>query len=399
MEKNNLLKKYRRNLNSILMASSVFLGMFSFVFSYNNIIPIVTLAIYIIIEIINIKERRRRRSANIVLLYIMIFVLYIGINMLLFYCEEYTIKRILYLIAVGLTTTIIFSHQFKIKLFIKIVLLYYAMFSIYFFFDKYGRYSASDRMTISYYMLPLFITIIIDFYINKPRNIKVMIMKPIIYLIIFYPYLLFLIKYVSRGVILALVVCIFLISIHNKTIKKKFFIITMTISVIFILMCFGVPILKEVENFLENKEIRIEVIRKSINLIEEGKFDNGRNIIYQNAIEGIIQNPILGHGIGSFNKTYGTYPHNVFLQILYEGGIIGGIVIGIFCFLGIYYILCERNVKERDKIILIYLFSISMIKLMLSQEYWFDTLFWVYIFKVVSILNKRMLLKRRNIYG
>jgi O-antigen ligase len=54
----------------------------------------------------------------------------------------------------------------------------------------------------------------------------------------------------------------------------------------------------------------------------------GRLILYQDAIDLIKTAPIFGHGVGAFGYlgdylVLGTYPHNMFLEILLDGGIVG----------------------------------------------------------------------------
>lgn len=54
-------------------------------------------------------------------------------------------------------------------------------------------------------------------------------------------------------------------------------------------------------------------------------FSNGRNILYDSAIDAFLQHPILGIGIDNFTEYTGqnTAVHNAYLQILCEQGIVG----------------------------------------------------------------------------
>lgn len=52
----------------------------------------------------------------------------------------------------------------------------------------------------------------------------------------------------------------------------------------------------------------------------------GRGEIWTNALNAIIENPIFGYGLGSswlFTDRVSSYPHNLFLQVWIDGGIIG----------------------------------------------------------------------------
>jgi O-antigen ligase len=47
--------------------------------------------------------------------------------------------------------------------------------------------------------------------------------------------------------------------------------------------------------------------------------------IYKNALMMIAEAPVYGNGIGSFYDKYGTWPHNIFLEMLVEFGVVGAI--------------------------------------------------------------------------
>ena len=58
-------------------------------------------------------------------------------------------------------------------------------------------------------------------------------------------------------------------------------------------------------------------------LIQE-RYVSGRNELYQAAWQMAKDYPVLGGGLGSFRGLrYGVYPHNIFLEVLSEGGVAG----------------------------------------------------------------------------
>ncbi len=76
----------------------------------------------------------------------------------------------------------------------------------------------------------------------------------------------------------------------------------------------------------------IETILSSINsevvssTLEEG--DTGRMLLYAKAIDIFMNNPLTGAGIGGFNSITGdAWPHNFFLELLCECGIIGTLLL------------------------------------------------------------------------
>lgn len=69
---------------------------------------------------------------------------------------------------------------------------------------------------------------------------------------------------------------------------------------------------------------------------DNGIYTAGRDIIYADAIKMIKEKPIFGYGIDSFSVYTGhVYPHNLFLEMMVEVGIIGAIFFAIFVFFSI----------------------------------------------------------------
>ena len=69
--------------------------------------------------------------------------------------------------------------------------------------------------------------------------------------------------------------------------------------------------------------INLHFVDKIIELSSEGDITNGRDMINNITISGIIDNPIFGHGLDRFDANTGMlYPHNIVLQLLYDGGIV-----------------------------------------------------------------------------
>lgn len=240
-------------------------------------------------------------------------------------------------------------------------------------------------MSISYYMLPLFISIIMQsFFWHKELKIKYKIFKYIIYFIIFYKYIYFYLVFASRGAIISALVCIFICFIvtRKSKIKKMIYFFIGVLSII--ILCFYMEsILNMTNNMLNTFNIYSRTIERTIDLVGEENIGNGRDAIYTNAFNEIQQNFIFGNGIGEFYNTYGTYPHNIFLQSWHEGGIFYMILIMIPIIYSIYIILfCNKTSKEK-KYILIFLFSISLVRLMISYEYWKDNYFWIYLYIVI----------------
>jgi O-antigen ligase len=59
-------------------------------------------------------------------------------------------------------------------------------------------------------------------------------------------------------------------------------------------------------------------------LTVEDQYTSGRDDLYHGALELAQENPILGCGLAGFRAVWGTYPHNIFLEVFAESGVVGG---------------------------------------------------------------------------
>src|SRR5699024_3986187 len=87
-------------------------------------------------------------------------------------------------------------------------------------------------------------------------------------------------------------------------------------------------ILYTLYNFLYERGIEVAAIIKTINMIERAGITgilNARDIVYERAFDMFASAPFFGNVVGSYGDKYinsFTYPHNLILQLLVEGGII-----------------------------------------------------------------------------
>lgn len=120
----------------------------------------------------------------------------------------------------------------------------------------------------------------------------------------------------------------------------------------------------------------------SLNTVEmmlNGKTDSIlslRTDIWKIVLEHIDNNIILGEGIGTFTSYYGTYPHNIFLDIADTFGIIALVI---FVYLTIKsIILIVKNNNECLKYFAIFMFVLWLIPMLMSLTYWQYMPVWVY---------------------
>ncbi|MEG0916296.1 MAG: hypothetical protein RSF68_04710 [Myroides sp.] len=197
-------------------------------------------------------------------------------------------------------------------------------------------------------------------------------------------------SYASRGALFSIVVflsCYYLLK-ETSLIRKKTIVF---IGVLFII--FATFRLKEVFLFLitifDSLNIQVLALDKILLLLEYGDFDNGRNDLIEKGLEGVYHSPFYGNGIAGFENKFGSgyYVHNVFIQILYEGGFILFIPV-LIVFLASGYLLLKSSIEKEIKIFITFLFCAGIIELLFSNVYWKSVFFWFYIFYVINILRK-----------
>ncbi|MED4016047.1 O-antigen ligase family protein [Sutcliffiella cohnii] len=182
---------------------------------------------------------------------------------------------------------------------------------------------------------------------------------------------------------MAAIACIsFLIIIdifyRNKSYKKILkYVLILLLSIITIINLES--ILENVSNYLEGKGLSSYTIRSTLYYLN-GTIDSysaGRNILWENAIEMIKNNPIIGWGVGYYESIYNIYVHNFILEILLSYGMIGFVFFILLIMNSIIQIVkSEKYLKLFGLII----FCISFPKLFTSIYIFIEPTFWLFIF-------------------
>lgn len=384
----------KENINSMLIAILCMSGLISFVLGINNIIPILLLLVFTVIEVVNYKEtiskiKNKDIKINVCsLIFIVLIILVYLVSFITKGFRETIIERLLYFIGFLMIPFMCCRHDIKIKSIVNSILIISAILAIPLFSIKLGYFDGGTRMSISYYMLPTYIAMVMSYFVNEKRNLKYNIVKIVILLTIFNPYIMFLIQYISRGVVLAILICLLLCLIIKKDRKTKIKFIAIILGATVLLgIILLEPILYMTGSALETLGIRIEIITKNYELLQNGSFDNGRSEVFSKAIEGIKEHPIIGNGVGDYAEKYITYPHNLLLQSWYEGGIIFFVVMLFIVGYSIYILIWDEKIDLSIKYILILLLSISLVRLMLSYEFWKEISFGMYLYIVLHIMQ------------
>lgn len=181
----------------------------------------------------------------------------------------------------------------------------------------------------------------------------------------------------SRGAIMCTgvyVILYLLINIRKANLKRSLSYVIILVIIIFIAIY-----LKEILIFINGILVKNGIYSRSIDLfLEDGVYLSGRETIYDEVINQIKANPILGIGLaGDRVYTGGTYSHNIFLEIISGFGVIMGsfllIAIGVISI----KVLFSKDL-ESSSLMLIW-FCIGFVPLIISGSYLTDFQFWTFL--------------------
>jgi len=182
------------------------------------------------------------------------------------------------------------------------------------------------------------------------------------------------ILYCSRGPLLVVAVYVLIVLLMNKDMKAKtklFLALTGIFAMILLVLLY--PLMLELlTSFAE----RIGIHSRTLYLLkEEPIYWSGRDTILGKTIELIKQNPILGHGAYGW-KELGTYPHNIFFELILAFGIpLGFILCLVWLFIYIRGFLCRDADQQR----LIFIFGCYSLQLLWSGSLLGDEFFFVFV--------------------
>lgn len=244
--------------------------------------------------------------------------------------------------------------------------------------------SSGYYMGRSYGCLRLLLTLFLIVYYSKIKSIK------IVSIILILLYLNFYLFFGNRGAILSII--LFLL-FHYLINRDKLSMQTILILVICVLLLqnYFIDILKFINDIFNSVDLKVKAIDKILMFNEEGKdLSNGRSELYNYAFNDISENLIFGNGISTFDIKYGMYPHNVFIQILYEGGIFY-LLFFLIVFLRFFKIILSDEYKKEYKIFLLFIFFSGITELFFSSVYWRSMFFW---FFISMLFNSNKLIKK-----
>ena len=400
MKKNKMAKE---EINGILIGIYLYANAFVVTLpAINNILVLFLLGVTILYFFNNRSFKIMKASSAIVILLIICwfavsYILRQGIsNITLF---DYMTKFLFY----GVTAFLITYREFSIKkvyqtiTIASILLIPYIAKNNFFNLSTFSTIDYQLLMTMSYRLLPGILTSIICL-ISKDENKYMKLISVLILLIFGYTY----INMANRGAMLAVVFFVLAIYMYNKikdlTLKNVCIIIVIVILLIVVIVNI-IPILYQVKAILDNFGITFRTIDKMIYLLENDiELTNGREGIYEKAIEDTKETYILGNGIGMYEDKYNSgYIHNLFIQIVYEGGLIWSTLFGVWIIMSIKKF---TKLNEEQKQFIIFLIAIAIVQLLFSSYYWGSQKFWfliAYMFQV-KINNENIKGDERDVF-
>ena len=202
-----------------------------------------------------------------------------------------------------------------------------------------------------------------------------------------------LIAWGSRGTLLVIIIFLILyfIKFHKVSLTITLLVI---IPMLTILRGYLLMFLDRISDFTHARKIE-----KIISMVNENSLDSsssGRDILYDRCIDVMELNP-LGNGVGWWSVDpfmNGLFPHNIILQVGTEFGIIGLAILIYVLFVSLKNTFSFDNIEF---LLLIFIISITLGRLMVSSMYWARPEFWLYIamFMCANIRRNNMIVGQR----
>lgn len=371
-----IYKDTKERLNSLILVLFIFLPIITFPINKNIGNGKVMWFLLGILVLSSLLINRTINKKLAVIMYI-ITIMYL-INMLLVKDKSDIIYRYLMFIRYGA----IAMYLSLLKINYKMVIKYWNIMSSISFIimNLYISYFQQTKgyMDLGINLTYVFIGFILYFYTYN-KNI-------ITWLLIFIT----LIEVIVLGNRSSAVICIIILlyfiinnidykNLYRKMIKSLIIIATMISAYIYMPY-----ILKCLSYILSKLNIVSYSITKFINTLNTGGINgiieqsSGRGEIYKLSFDLIQSVNFMPRGVGYFTEKTGIiYPHNIFIQVMIEYGIIGEIL-----FITILILLFVKFLKLRNKNlyfnnIVITLAIYSLIRLLFSGNYWEESVFWI----------------------
>lgn len=174
----------------------------------------------------------------------------------------------------------------------------------------------------------------------------------------------------SRGPLVAWAIYFTLLILFSQVSRIKKASIIVIISAVVALKTYIINLLQNLLNVLG-------VHSRTLELLARGEImnDTGRKPILNMSIDMIREHVFEGNGIGADMRVMGTYPHNIFVEVLLQYGI----VFGSLLLLGLIFFIIKDFFRTDDKQLYLFYFCIGFVPTMVSGTYLQEMTFWIFV--------------------
>lgn len=228
-------------------------------------------------------------------------------------------------------------------------------------------------MGISYACVKYVIALLLLLFFIKIHDKKLQLLfcaSLIIYLSVF-------MTMASRGAILAIIVSMALFWMINRGYKISNFLI-ISIIVGLLVVTFWDSLIYFIFTTLEGLGIHFYALEKIVKMEATGNLTNGRSDIMLDALTYFSKAPILGQGVAIYEYFNNRYVHNVFVQLLIEGGAVLFVVIGWYL-LKAFRLIFSDSLTIDQRYFMAFLIGSGLIELQFSNYLWRSQCFWMLI--------------------
>ncbi|AMV12445.1 hypothetical protein GT3570_16160 [Geobacillus thermoleovorans] len=337
---------------------------------FNIDIPIVYICLGILSVIIN-HYNFDKKIIPIILLFSFLFF----ISFLLLRDEMFKNDYLLGFFCFGLVPMYIASVKININEVMKYILIISCLFLWWPISLDSGSIDPGEQMSLSYSWVVLAICGIYFFFTEKKIHLRLLgLCSSIVYT---YHIMLFR----TRGAVLSIIIFIvlyFLLKIKTR----KFKLLYLLLICLFLFLFFSnmYTVFLYLDYILSMYNINSQFIDYQLLLMKRDDMFSGRDLIYEATLNDFLNSPLYGNGVGYYYVLSGSYAHNLFLQLLSEGGLIISIPVFFVMGFAMAYVFVGKSIDHQFKKFFLYLFSISIPKLMFSWTLWLEQKFWVFLF-------------------
>lgn len=367
-----------KNINSLLIAIILCINTFSKMLSIFVIIPYnIVMMESVILILLAIMNSGKIPLTKPFLTILFIVAAVMGYSLFIRKFDSRVIERCLKFIMYAAFPMVCIQFPFEEKLLMRGILYIGIIHAVYLFgyaapYIRAGLMDMDTTMDLSYTSLTyVFAAITILFSRREKLFLRVISLATILL------FLYFLISVsTNRGALIAAFCFIsmrFLMFSKSPKIRVSLFILIIACGIITFMNI--VPFMEKIDELATSHGVVIQPLRKTIHQMNyNDSMTSGREKFYSAAMELIRESYAFPNGVAAFDIIkHAYYPHNLFLEVCIEMGIVGVV-------LAAYIILkaCDQMLVHQNKysFLILMFFCLSIPRLMISSSYWENAFIW-----------------------